>query len=209
LAELIGRINWVDIIALILLVKISYDSSYIGVGRQILPLFLLLAILAVSFYYYKDVAIFLSNKLSINKSFSISFCYSLLVLILSICYHMILRLIRIFLPMPRPDAETGNIERTGGTIVGFVRGIIIVGIIFTVFLLAPIEFLEKGVTSSLSGSYLVNANVNIYCGIMNLAVKNREFSPNAMTSDFLSGKKQYITSPFNIKKKSRYYRNNF
>ena len=57
-----ARVNWVDIVALILLIRVSYVSSRIGVGRQILPFVFLGLILTVSLYNYQVVASFFIDR---------------------------------------------------------------------------------------------------------------------------------------------------
>jgi len=208
LTGILSRVNWIDIFALILLIKITYASLRIGVGKQILPGVLLLLIVLATFYGYNRMAIFLVNKFSFSASLAKFICYLFLLIICSILYRVIGRISKIF--FSSEESETLGIEKAGGVILGIFRTTLILGLIFTCIMLAPFEFTEKAVTESLSGPMVIEINLNIYCSVMNLfaGTEYKKVSYGSVLSNILSGKKQAIKI-FDIKKRSKFFKSNY
>ncbi|MBL7156916.1 MAG: CvpA family protein [Candidatus Omnitrophica bacterium] len=199
----LNRVNWVDIFALILLLRISYISSRIGVGIQILPLISLVLILAITLYNYAGIATFFVNKLSMASSTCNFFSYLFMALIFAVIYRVVLRSTGMFLAMG--EAEAGGIEKVGGAILGILRSNIILGLVMIGLLLIPIKPIEESVKNSYSGLFFVKTNLDIYSFTMNLVLGRDKASTKKTLSQLLSKKESYIFEKFDLKDKSRFF----
>ena len=197
--ELFNRVNWVDLFALILLLRISYISSYIGVGKQILPIILLIIMLPLALYNYRDIASFFVDRYSLSSSVCEFFSYVIIILVLAFVYRSVLHITGAIFPFGQVEAN--GIEKVGGILVGFLRASIIVGLILIGVLLAPIKFAENGVKHSYSGSFFVTTNLKIYTHLVNAVVRNR-VSYNDTLSHLIGPKRKYFFAPTDMEKKS-------
>lgn len=180
---LLRWINWIDILALILLIRITYISSRIGVGRQILPLFLLAFILTVCLHNYRIIAWFFVDQYEFKAEPSLFFSYFLMALLFFIFYHFVSRLGGFcFFP---GEIVPGGIEKIGGIILGFVRSIFIIGLILIGLLLMPVKVIGDSVKRSNLGVFYINTSVKIYCVIANTVLKSKK-SYNEKLSDLFS-----------------------
>jgi hypothetical protein len=168
---LLQRVNWVDILTLILLARITYISSRIGVGKQILPLILLGFILTVSLYNYRIIGWFFIDRYEFGKDLSLFFSYFVVTLIFSIIYHVASRIIGFC--FFAGEMVPGGIEKIGGMILGFARANFIIGLILIGLLLTPVRFVDKSVKSSYLGSFYVRTNMKMYTLLANSFLKQK------------------------------------
>lgn len=183
---LLQRVNWVDICVLILLIRITYISSRIGVGKQILPLVLLVLILSVLLYNYGVIASFFVDRYAFRPALSLFLCYVLMTVIFFVIYHFTSRVTGFcFAP---GEIVPGGIEKIGGTLLGLIRSTVVIGIILIGFLLTPVKFVEDSVRNSFLGSFYVSANIRIYATVANLALKSRKISHREELSKLFSKK---------------------
>ena len=174
MSELLNRVNWVDLFALILLLRICYVSSYIGVGKQILPLFLLAVMLPITMYNYMEIAAFFVNRYSITPSYCYFLSFAITVMVLSAGYRMIIRLSGVLFPVMQGEAI--GIEKLGGVLLGTARSLVIIGMLMIGLLLMPLNFIEDSVKNSYSAQFFVKADVQIYAGIVNLVLRKKQIS---------------------------------
>ena len=204
MSELLSRVNWVDVIALILLIKIGYTSSRIGVGRQILPLVLLVLIVTLTLHNYRDIARLLINRYSFSASLCGFIIYFIITGLFFIVYRIVSRITGAI--MPAGDMETGGVEMAGGVIIGLARSVIIIGMLMIGLLLTPVKFLEEGVKNSYSGLFFINMNLRIYTSVINALFKLEveHVSRDSELSQLLSEKEGYIFEWIDVKKKSKF-----
>ena len=201
--ELIERVNWVDLFALILLIRISYVSSFIGVGKQILPLVLLVLTLLLSLYNYNGIAGFFVDKFSLSSSICNFFAFLFIVFILFMLYRLAMRLTGVV--APEEEVPTGNIEKLGGTVLGLLRSVFIIGLVFIGLLLAPIKFTEKSVRNSFLGTFFVKLNLRVYSMTVNAVFRGAGTSVSSMSSELFGKKDRYFFGSGDLKKKSRFF----
>ncbi len=125
--EALARANWVDVIALILILRISYVGSFLGIGKQLLPFISLLFTLTLSLYYYGKIALYITERFSFSNSVTRFFVFIIIVMILS----LITRILNRFISIKRPEVMV-PVERMGGAILGMLRSIVTVGLFFAI-----------------------------------------------------------------------------
>ncbi|MCQ9207700.1 MAG: CvpA family protein [Omnitrophica bacterium] len=187
---LLHRVNWVDIIALILLIRITYISSRIGVGKQILPVVLLVFILTVSLHNYKDIASFFAGRYAFSTLICRFFSYFFITVIFSVGYHIISHVTGFRLLSG--EMEPGRIEKVGGTALGIIRSGLIIGMVLIGLLLMPVRFVEKSVRKSFLGSFYINASLRVYTTVANLAFKGARVSYREDREELFLKKGKYI-----------------
>lgn len=204
MSELFNRVNWVDVFALILLIKISYVSSHIGVGKQLVPFALLVLILTIALYYYQDIANFFIERSFFDPAVCRFFAYVLAASPFYALYIVTLRMTRILVSGER---ITGGIERVGGAIVGMLRASIIIGIVLIGFLLAPVKALEDSIKYSYSAFFFVETDLKIYAVLRNLIFRNDPVSHRQVLAELCAEKKKYIFERIDVRKKSKFFNN--
>ncbi len=210
MSELLTRANWVDILALILILKIAYVSSRIGVGKQILPLILLLIILCISLYYYKEISDFFVGRFGFSKSICRFFSFLSIVTLFGVIYRVLARIANLFLTVGEKEEEGGGIEKIGGALFGILRSIFIVGIVMIAFLLAPIRFVENSVKNSPIATFLVRTNVRIYCNTLNIIRRESErISAKDTLAPMIHKKDYYLFGQIGLKQKARFFKDEY
>ena len=58
--------NWIDVLSLIILLRISYVGSMLGVGSQILPFVSLSLIYFTTLYYYNSLAVLVARYINVS-----------------------------------------------------------------------------------------------------------------------------------------------
>lgn len=206
MSELLNRVNWVDLFALILLLRICYVSSYIGVGKQILPLFLLAVMLPITMYNYREIAAFFVNRYSITPSYCYFLSFAITVMVLSAGYRMIIRLSGVLFPVMQGEAI--GIEKLGGVLLGTARSLVIIGMLMIGLLLMPLNFIEDSVKNSYSAQFFVKADVQIYASIVNLVLRKKQISYKDTLAALLSKKSRYIFKSIDVRAKARFFGEN-
>ena len=191
MVELFQRLNWVDILALILLIRITYVSSRIGVGKQILPFVLLVFILAISLHNYKAIASFFIERYSFMPSLCKFLSYALIVIIFMMVYHVASRIIG-FCLFPSGIDAAGKIEKVGGTIFGLVRSVFIIGMVMIVLVLTPVRFVESSVKKSFVGAFSIGTSLRIYRLVAKLLFRDNSVSHEEELSELFSEKERYL-----------------
>ena len=204
MSELLNRVNWIDVFALILLIRISYISSRIGVGKQILPLILLVLVLSGTLYNYSEISSFFINRYPFLSSISRFLSYFLIAFIFFIIYHAASRIVGFYLSPGRDEA--GFIENIGGAFLGLFRSIIIIGIIIMGLGLMPIKGIENSIINSYSGTFFIDTNLKIYNSVMGFVLKKDETICHKTSEEFLSEKESYLFESLNVRKKSRFFK---
>ena len=182
---LFERVNWVDVLTLILLIRITYISSRIGVGKQIPPLILLVLILSVSLYNYRVIAYFFIDKYSFSSSLSVFFSYFLMIVLFLFIYHVTSRVTGFCLSAGQ--SMPGGLEKVGGIVVGLIRSAFVIGIILIALVLVPVKFVGDSVKKSHLGSFLIRSNVKIYCMTARIIFRDKGISFQEEISDLFAG----------------------
>jgi len=206
LSEAFSRINWVDLFSLIVLIRISYISSRAGVGKQVLPSILLVAMLTIILHSYMEIASLFINKYSFNPSTCIFVSYISILLVLWVVYSLVSRLTGTILSVG--ETSVNGIEIAGGTFVGMFRALIIVGLLVMGLLLTPVKFVEEGVRNSYSGSFVIGTNLKIYTVMAKLIFRDQSVTEDGVKKQLLAGKSKYFLEGTNIKSKSRFFKEN-
>ncbi|MFH1790487.1 MAG: CvpA family protein [Candidatus Omnitrophota bacterium] len=204
----LSRVNWVDILLIIIIIRITYTGSFLGVGAQVIPFLATLFTVGVSYYFYGGIADFLSDKLSFPASTGKFLAFFLLVFL----FGIVMKLVMIVVPVRKPETLI-LIEQSFGLILGFLRGIMIAGIVVTILVLLPVSGVDGMVEGSALGMPVLRMNAELYAKTINILDKRKEaqmLQADGIVSQ-ITAEKDYVYEPFggDLKKKSRFFKNEF
>lgn len=158
--NIMTKVNWVDIIVLILMVRMSYVAFMDGLSHEIFPFFGTLAVYLLSLNYYPRLGEAISQNLG-NMPSEISNCLSFIILIVTLGF--IVKFVKIILDKIVKVQWHPVIEKFGGFFVGIAKAYIITAMVLTMLVLIPLSYLQWSVKErSLTGKYILMAGPEAY-----------------------------------------------
>ena len=158
--DIIRRLNWVDILTIILMVRISYVAFLKGLSHEIFPIMTGIASLVICLYYYNRIGGYISQNLlpgALEISNFLSF------LLLAIGTGLIFKLLRSILDKVIKVEWHPFIERIGGAAFGIARGAIVVCLVLEAIALAPLPYFQWSIRDkSLLGMHFVRIGPALY-----------------------------------------------
>ena len=148
MSEAFHRINWVDILIVILLIRTSYIGAKTGLSTEIFKIIGVLLGLYFGMKYYSVVGSWMSSKISLPPEVSEGAAFLILVLILILS----LKLVSIGLEKIVKLTFADKLSKWGGFIIGLLRGGILLSLLFMFFGIIQVDYLVKSVEErSLTG----------------------------------------------------------
>lgn len=158
--EILTKINWVDVLAAIIILRISYVAFQDGLSHEIFPLIGIIGTIVLSLHYYDKLAIFISQNLT-NAPIEVLEFLSFLILIISI--GLLFKTVRVVLDKIIKVTWHPLIEKFGGLLAGIIRASIVVSTILIILALTPIPYLQWSIRDrSLTGMYFLRIAPAIY-----------------------------------------------
>jgi uncharacterized membrane protein required for colicin V production len=150
--DILTKINWVDILAVIIVVRISYVALQDGLSHEIFPLVGTVATACISARYYNDLAVFVQGITGVPVRSLESFIFIILVLGIGLIFKLTKFLVDILLKVTWHPL----VEKAGGLIFGLLRASVVVSIVLMAMSLTPFSYLQYSIKErSLSGPYLL------------------------------------------------------
>lgn len=150
--DIITKINWVDILIVIIIVRISYVALQDGLSHEIFPLIGTVLTAAISIHYYRDLALFIQNMVKL----SIPILNMLAFITLVIGVGLVFKLARALVDVLMKVTWHPLVEKSGGLVFGLLRASVVVSIVLTVMSLMPLSYLQYSIKDrSLTGSYFL------------------------------------------------------
>ena len=154
----VGKINWVDILFILVLIR----AVYIGLKRKLVVEFFksigVLFAIFFSLHYYSRLGALISNNsalpLDIAKTVSLVFLVFVTILAFRLILEGVLLLFRI---EPR-----GFLDRWGAALFSVLRGVLICSLIGVLFIASAVNYLEFSVRQSFLGSRLTSVAPIVY-----------------------------------------------
>lgn len=158
--EIIRRINWVDLLVIILIIRISYVAFQEGLSHEIFPAIGSIVIIVLCLHYYERIGAFVSRNL-FNMPADLSNFLSFLVL--AIIIGLIFKLLKALLDKIIKVEWHPFIERIGGLAVGLMRASIFASLILMIIALMPLSYLQWSIRDrSLIGMHFLRVGPSIY-----------------------------------------------
>lgn len=158
--EIIRRINWVDVLVVILMIRISYVAFQEGLSHEILPLIGSIIIIIIDLHYYEKIGLFISQNLVILP---IELANFLSFLILAVIIGLAFKLLAGIFNKVIKVAWHPLIEIFGGVIFGVIRASIVASLILMIIALLPLPYLQRSVRDrSVTGMFFLKIGPSIY-----------------------------------------------
>lgn len=157
--EVFQRINWVDVLVVILLFRTSYIGAQSGLSNEIYRIIGVLIGLFFSIKYYSPLA----SRITASIALPQEIVEGVIFLILILLSMLTMKLTALGLTKIVKLAFAEKIERWGGFIIGLFRGAILMSFLFMLFGIFQVDYLVKSVEErSLTGPYIEKVAPNIY-----------------------------------------------
>lgn len=158
--ELITKINWVDVLVAILMLRISYVAFRDGLSHEIFPFIGSVLIMVLAMHYYTIFGDFMSRNM-MNMPVELANFLSFLVLVIVLGF--LVRLLRVMLDKIVKVQWHPIMEKFGGLAVGIMKAYIITSIVLMTLSLMPLSYLQRSIKDgSLTGKYILRAGPEIH-----------------------------------------------
>ncbi len=158
--ELITKINWVDVLVAILMLRISYVAFRDGLSHEIFPFIGSILIMVLAMHYYTVLGSYISRNM-MNMPIELANFLSFLVLVVAL--GLLVRLSRVALDKIVKVQWHPIMEKFGGLVVGIMKAYVVTGIVLMTLSLIPLSYLQWSIKDkSLTGKYILRAGPEIY-----------------------------------------------
>ena len=158
--ELITKINWVDVLVAILMLRISYVAFRDGLSHEIFPFIGSILIMVLAMHCYTVLGSSMSRNM-MNMPIELANFLSFLVLMVALGF--IVRLLRLLLDKIVKVQWHPIMEKFGGLAVGIMKAYVVTGIVLMTLSLMPLSYIVWSIKDkSLTGKYILRAGPQIY-----------------------------------------------
>ena len=168
------RFNWVDILFVTLLIRVSYIAFKNGFFPEFFRSIGLLSAFIISFNNYASLSNFLSThaKWTGPRPDIISFLFIFLALL------FIFKIVAVLARMFMGSSDLSMPNRVAGLVLGIGRAILLASLIFTLFFNGPFEYLSESTSDrSFSGRYVLQVAPSLYRACMNFYPAEKNDTP--------------------------------
>ena len=153
------KVNWVDVVVLLLVIRCVYTGIRNGLTVELFRFLGVISGLIIAIYWYGKAANIFIVNFSLPERICEFVCFIAIAQIIRLIFKygitLAFKILNIqFLP---------QLEKPGGGIVGFGRGIILSGTLLLAIVLLPSVYLEESIyDKSFSGMFLIKACEKTY-----------------------------------------------
>lgn len=157
--EILTKLNWVDVLIIIIILRISYVAFQDGLSHEVFPLIGTVATTVLALHYYVNISALLSHYLGMSPNIlDILSFIGLLVII-----GLIFKFIRTILDKIIKVTWHPLIEKFGGLIVGIGRAFVVASVILIIISLLPLSYMQWSIKDrSVMGMYILKIGPAIY-----------------------------------------------
>lgn len=166
LLEIFKQFNWVDILVVIILFRISYIAVKNGLPGELFKFLGVLSAIYLSLHYYTVLSDFFRNSLGV-KSLPLEFLDFLSFIVLAILGYLVFVSLRSVCCRFIKMEATPKLNKGGGFILGIGRGFLVVGLIIFMLVISTIGYLKNSVNDSYLGKRLFKVAPATYSALWN------------------------------------------
>jgi uncharacterized membrane protein required for colicin V production len=157
--EILKYTNWLDIVGVIIVLRCIYLGAKTGLTAELFRFVGSVLALAVGVHWYGQAAEIIIVNLSLPAWLSQFLCFSVIVLLVRIVFrYSVLVFLKVLNLQFVPQLEKG-----GGALVGFGRGIVMFGVLVLSLTFIPSDYMTDSIfNGSLSGTFVVKAMERTY-----------------------------------------------
>ena len=166
LSDVINRLNWIDLVFVILLIRTGYVAVRNGFLVEIFKISGTILAIYLGCHYYAFLAAFFHSRLGSEGS-SAAVPETLSFVVLCVLGYAVFILPRRLLMRFLKIEAAPLLNMWGGFVLGICRGVLFSGLLFLVFTISTRDYLRLSVAQSFSGRRLVDVVAGTYSGIWN------------------------------------------
>jgi len=159
LTGVLQKINWIDLLVVILLVRSSYVGFTKGFGWELFRFIGYISTVIATVYYYEYASQLIGDYFPVVYSFSnlLSFTGVYLVIL------FIFKFVNILIEKVIKIETVSGVERLGGLLLGFLRGTIFTSFLLISLVFTPIPYFEKSIKErSYTGQVIIKVAPFVY-----------------------------------------------
>jgi uncharacterized membrane protein required for colicin V production len=192
--EILKHINWVDVLALILILRISYVCSQAGMTHEIFPLIGNAVVLVLSLHFYTRVGNIITKNAPIIP---IQIAYFLSFVSIAIVFIIIYKLLNAALNMVLTMEWHPSIEKIGGLIVGIMKAFVVTSLILAMLALMPMPYFQRSIRDkSLTGLQILKIGPVMYGKVAGFLSALKLGSPAGTASQMMEGLERNKTASY-------------
>lgn len=159
LQETLVKFNWVDIMAICVIILTAYKGAKKGLIIEIFKLLAVVLSLSVSLHYFSKASDSLLEYFpQIRIIFSDLICFVVLALLSYLAVTAAREALRRFIK----TEAVGGLHKWGGLILGLIRGALLTGLLLIGFYFLNLNYLAGSARKSYLGGRLVSAGIKAY-----------------------------------------------
>ncbi len=166
LAEIVNRLNWIDLVFVILLIRTGYVAVRNGFLVEIFKISGTILAVYLGCHYYAPLAAFFHSRLGAEGSSAALPETLAFIALCSLGYVVFILPRRLLMRFLKIEAAQ-VLNSWGGLVLGICRGVLFSGLLFLVFSISARDYLHSSVAQSLSGRRLVDTAAGTYGWIWN------------------------------------------
>ena len=152
LSEISGRLNWIDIFVIIIIIRTTYIGFMRGFSVEIFKFLGIFTASIISIHYYNLLADFVGATVAFDKDILgvISFMVLWLgsVMAFSFIFNLFTKFIRL--------EAVSSVNKWGGCALGILRGFFILGLVVITFRLTNTTYLKNSIEKSFSANTIAD-----------------------------------------------------
>lgn len=191
LSNILTRLNWVDILAIFLLLRILYISSKTGFVVELFKLIGTISTIYISLHYYSGLSDFILKRVSKQQFAPGLIVFIIFIFLVTITYLFFVLLRQVFCHLVKMQAVP-LLSKWGGIILGSLRALLTAGLIIFILSISTAPYLRASVKKSYSASRLFALTVSTYAGLwdgfMSKFMANEKFNYSILKSQKDSNK---------------------
>ena len=158
--NIITRINWVDVLVIIIILRTSYVAFSEGLSHELFPLVGSLVLAISSLHYYARLGTFIRTNL-MNMPVAMSEFLSLLAIVVVV--GLLFKLLKFLLDLIIKVEWNPLVEKFGGIVVGIFRAFVAASLVLMIMSLIPLSYLQRSIRDrSVTGTYVLGICPYIY-----------------------------------------------
>jgi uncharacterized membrane protein required for colicin V production len=150
--DILAKINWVDILIVIVVARISYVALQDGLSHEIFPLIGTIATGCISARYYNELAGYVQGMTGLPIKAIEPVIFILLVIGIGLIFKMARFLVDLLVKVTWHPL----VEKFGGLVFGLLRASVVISVVLMIMMLIPLSYLQYSINEkSLSGPYFL------------------------------------------------------
>lgn len=156
---LISQFNWIDVVAVILLMRLGYMGGSLGLSAELTKFLGVFIGLFVSFHWYHTVGEWASARSVLTPEWAGAIALILLVFSAYLAVVLAIRLMQKAVTVQFAP----SLNKIGGIAVGLLRAGVVMSVVLVALQQLPSEYLRTSIQErSWSGRYLVRVGPTVY-----------------------------------------------